>query len=592
MPRLTLRTKLLTFAVIIAMLPLLVAGQSMIRIAADELKSAANEQLITVAQQVAQEIDSLYGQAWFTPMLLLRNAIDNESLGIREKIALLTAAVADSPDFVALQLTIESIDLPVVVTKDDFNQHLQGAVLDPLRVLKVPKALIEYFRVQGSGFGRDVTYLPESDDWLATVMMPMQSQLMGNDATLSARIDLSSLRRSIAENRFNKTGSITIVDAMGRQIFDPEHTNLSERAIVREAIDLLESGMRAVRVSPYTRPEGQAVLGAFAIPQSVPWVVLAEMEERDAYLAIDDMSNNLAIWLMIGLGVAICGALLMAIRMSGPILEIARVAIQVAQGNFQARVVKGTRSKDEIGELARRINEMTQGLHERFQLQKFVSLGTIDAIRSSKGVDINLGGTRVQASMLFCDIRGYTAFAERHPPKVVVDVLNFYFQQLADIVSANGGDIDKFIGDAMLAVFLGDDMERNAVRCALAMHRAMAEQRRYRSEQDLTIGIGINTGEVTIGAMGSHQRMDYTVLGDAVNVAARLCSRSNGGQTLIGATTYNVLADLEEFSIEALEPISLKGKTQPVPVFDVRSVDDGERVGRAKSTLALDPNHL
>ena len=113
--RLTLRRKLTFFAIAIAIVPLVVAGWTMIRIAQDELKSSANEQLVTTAKQVADEIDDLYEDTWLAPLFLMRNAIDSDQLGVREKVSLLTQGIADIADIVALQITIQ----PTVI-----GQHL------------------------------------------------------------------------------------------------------------------------------------------------------------------------------------------------------------------------------------------------------------------------------------------------------------------------------------------------------------------------------------------------------------------------------------------------------------------------------------
>jgi adenylate cyclase len=171
--------------------------------------------------------------------------------------------------------------------------------------------------------------------------------------------------------------------------------------------------------------------------------------------------------------------------------------------------------------------------------------------------------------MLFCDIRGYTAFAEKRDPEVVVEVLNFTFQRQADIVTRHHGDIDKFVGDQIVAVFLGDDMVLNASLCALEIQDAMAELGREHPDWGLAVGIGINAGEVIMGAMGSKDRMDYTVLGDAVNLAARLCSHAARGQILLSADTYEAIAGSPAFAAEPLAPIAVKGKSQPVRVYAI-----------------------
>ena len=143
--RLTLRKKLLLFAIAIAIVPLVVAGRTMIRIAQDELKSSANEQLVVTGNQIVREIDDLHERTWLAPLILIRNAMDDPALGVEEKIALLTLGISDIPDIVALQVTVEGADLPLVVTKDEFTARLEGADLDPVAVLRVSLEAIDLF---------------------------------------------------------------------------------------------------------------------------------------------------------------------------------------------------------------------------------------------------------------------------------------------------------------------------------------------------------------------------------------------------------------------------------------------------------------
>jgi adenylate cyclase len=566
--RLNLRTKLLLFAIAIAIVPLLVAGRSMIRIAQDELKSSANEQLVNTTQQLVAKINDLYEQTWLAPLVLIRNAVDDPSLGVQEKISLLTLGIADIPDIVALQLTVEGAALPLVVVKDRFSAHLKAAGLDPLEVLRVPASLIGALSEQQNSEVSEVRRIPQTDDWLATVVLPLKTDFGGAQASLSARINLKGLRDFVQNHPFNRTGVVTIVDAEGRKVFDPQRTDLKSYDIVAEATRMLAARTPIISVEPYKRPDGDVMLGAFVFPRPFQWAILVEKRQRDAYLPVEQMLHSLELWSLIGLAVAIAGAILLALRISRPIVKIERVAAEVAAGNFEARV-QGVRSRDEVGDLASRMNEMVVGLNERFHLAKFVSVGTMTAIRGADRQGVKLGGEKRLATMLFCDIRGYTAFAERRDPETVVQVLNLYFQEQAEIVAAHRGDIDKFVGDQILAVFQGEDMVRNAVGCALAMQAKVDELGRAHPDWDLDVGIGINTGEVIVGAMGSKHRMDYTVLGDHVNLAARLCSHARPGQTLVTASAYAAIADCPEFAAEALAPIAVKGKREPVPVYQV-----------------------
>jgi adenylate cyclase len=570
MPRLTLRWKLLLFSVAIAVVPILVAARTMIRIGEDELKSSANEQLLGVATELTREVNDVFERSWLDPLILIRNAIDDDRLGVQEKIALLTLGLSNIPDIVALQITLEGADLPLLVTKDGFSQSLRAAGLDPLAVLRMPPDQVKALRESGEVSEPDALYIPQTEDWLATVVLPLRAPLAGAAAILSARIDLNRLRELIRGNPFTKTGVLTVVDKTGRAVLEPARRDLAGYAIVTEALGLLLSTSRSLGVEPYARPDGQVMLGAYAFPRPFRWAILVERPERDAYLAVEKMTRSLLWWGAAGLAVAVLGAVALAFAISRPILEIDRAAAEVGKGNFAVRVVRGARLNDEIGDLARRMNQMTVGLAERFQLERFVSGGTMAAIRLSGHQNVELGGTRQPATMLFCDIRGYTAFSEENEAGLVVEVLNFYFQHLASLVKEHQGDIDKFVGDQILAVFVGDAAERRAIDCALAMQAKMAELSADRPSWNLSVGIGVNSGEVIMGAMGSRERMDYTVLGDAVNLAARLCSHAGRGQTLVSSTTYAAVADKGGFAAEALPPIQVKGKRGSVVVYDVR----------------------
>jgi adenylate cyclase len=316
------------------------------------------------------------------------------------------------------------------------------------------------------------------------------------------------------------------------------------------------------------------MLASFAFPRAFRWVVLVELSEVDAYLAVDKMIRSLGFWVGVGMLIAIAGAILFALGLSRPILAIGQAAIAVSKGDFRTRVT-GVRTRDEIGDLAGRMNEMIVQLNERFELQKFVSVGTMAAVQKADHRGVRLGCERRRVAMLFCDIRGYTAFSERTDPEQVVEILNFYLQRQADLVAEHGGDIDKFVGDEIVAVFQGEAMVRDAIACALDIQAATRDLNVERPQAALSVGIGINVGDVVMGAMGSRQRMDFTVLGDNVNLTARLCDRANPGQILVSRSAYDDAAGDEAFQFERLPPMAVKGKAEPLTVYQV------ERAGSA-----------
>ncbi len=344
MLRLNLRSKLLLFSVVIAIIPLLIAGQSLIRIARDELKSSANDQLVTTARQVSEEIDALFEHAWAAPLFLIRNAVDGEGLGVQEKIALLKQGIADLADVVSLQITLEGGRVPPVVSQERYTERLKQASIDPLSVLRTPPELVWETVAKGGRLGLRIDFVPGIDGWIATLIMPLQTPIAGNRAAFSAKIDLTRLRASVETNPFQRTGSILIADAAGRQVLDKNRADLTGREIVTQALKLLSSSSSVVSVDRYTRPDGEVMLGAFSFARAFQWAVIAEKSERNAYYAVGQMLLSLGIWLSAGLAAAAIGAVVFAVRISRPILKIGEAAIEVGKGNFRARVTTCARA--------------------------------------------------------------------------------------------------------------------------------------------------------------------------------------------------------------------------------------------------------
>lgn len=250
-----------------------------------------------------------------------------------------------------------------------------------------------------------------------------------------------------------------------------------------------------------------------------------------------------------------------------PVKIISNVVDKVGGGDFSVKVQ--VKNKDEIGNLASRINEMIKGLYERFKLTKFVSRSTIDMISTDK--EILLGGERKELTVLFSDIRGFTSFSENHSPEEVMEVLNIYMQKQAEMINRYQGDIDKFVGDEIMAVFEGEDMALLAVTAAFKTIGAINNLNKELG-YNIKIGIGINTGPMIIGNMGSADRIDHTVIGDNVNLGSRLCSAAGPDTVIISESTYIKVKDRVEAT--AHEPIKVKGKEKNIPIYILKKVLD------------------
>ncbi|HEV8486088.1 MAG TPA: adenylate/guanylate cyclase domain-containing protein [Blastocatellia bacterium] len=187
---------------------------------------------------------------------------------------------------------------------------------------------------------------------------------------------------------------------------------------------------------------------------------------------------------------------------------------------------------------------------------------------------LSLGGVNQTVTVLFSDIRGFTTISESLPPETVVRILNEFFSDMTPIVFGHRGLLDKYIGDAVMAIFgapyATDDSAISAVAAAVAMQRKMLllnEELKEDGLPQLGMGIGINTGTVTVGYIGSEQRTDYTVIGDTVNAASRLEGEAKAWQILISGPTLEAIGDA--FRVNAVGEMPLKGKTLPVQVYEV-----------------------
>jgi adenylate cyclase len=229
----------------------------------------------------------------------------------------------------------------------------------------------------------------------------------------------------------------------------------------------------------------------------------------------------------------------------------------------------------EGSELARRIEQEAE---TRAQLSRFLSPALVEQAQKGQ-LELKKGGELCEVTVLFADIRGFTAMTERAQPQEIVTLLNELFELMADEVFENGGVLDKFIGDCIMALWgapvrRSDDATR-ALRAAIGMQQRLVGYNRERQaagKAPVAMGIGVNTGQAVVGNMGSSKRLDYTAIGDAVNLAARLCDLARGCQVVASAATL----EKADQSFEAVEmpAAKVKGKRNVVEVFEVLGLSE------------------
>jgi class 3 adenylate cyclase len=293
---------------------------------------------------------------------------------------------------------------------------------------------------------------------------------------------------------------------------------------------------------------------------------------------IASMRNRLALLTLIALFIGVIIAYLLAGWAMKPFRILIKGVRAIGAGDLNQNIQ--IQRNDEFTVLAEAFNDMALNLREKEFLkstfERYVSKELVTDLLKRKN-EIKLGGDEVTVSILFSDIRRFTSLAERLPPAQVVELLNAYFSRMISVVNTHCGMVDKLMGDSVMALFgvpfSSRDDAHNAVKCAVAMQREVGRFNLERTGQGLPVlemGIGINTGKVIAGNIGSPERMEYTVIGDNVNVAARLQGIATPGEILISDATFHQVKN-EVFASE-LEPTALKGKRIPVGVYRIDSL--------------------
>lgn len=325
----------------------------------------------------------------------------------------------------------------------------------------------------------------------------------------------------------------------------------------------------------YVDKEQEAQFAAFQRIATGNLIVIAQVAENIALEASKNVQVRSGLITAIVLILVITLLYFFAKTISEPLKRLVLASNEIKKGNYLQFIEATTR--DEVGHLSRSFNLMSQGLEEREKLKgalnKFVNPEIAE--QAMKG-EIQLGGERKQATIFFSDIRSFTKISESLEPEEVVEFLNEYMTVMVDCINKTNGVVDKFIGDAIMAVWgvpssKGHD-EENAINGTLMMRKSLIEFNKGRGgpkKPIIKIGSGLNSGPVLAGQIGSDDRLEYTVIGDAVNLASRIeaLNKPFGTDILISEETHSRVEGI--FKCEPMQKIKVKGKSEPQQIYAV-----------------------
>jgi adenylate cyclase len=336
-----------------------------------------------------------------------------------------------------------------------------------------------------------------------------------------------------------------------------------ETAAVEQDFSTDEFG-RYLRAHAPVRDRDGKIVGVVVAQSRVDWV--------EGKLWAIKVAGMVALALSLVLAIPV--AFLLSARASRPLTELKRVLDSIAKGDLKARA--NVESKDEFGEVALSVNTMADGLAERDRVKsafaRYVSQQVMDSVLTSDSGGV-LRGDRRRITVLFSDIRGFSKISEHLAPEKVVQLLNDYFELMVEVVFRNQGTLDKFMGDGLMAIFGAPEndpyQEEHALKAAMEMQQELAKlQVRWESEGiQIRIGVGIHSGPAIVGTIGSSRRMEYTAIGDTVNVASRLqtATKELGANILVSEHTY--YGAKGAFPFRNMGTITVRGREEPLTVY-------------------------
>jgi adenylate cyclase len=402
----------------------------------------------------------------------------------------------------------------------------------------------------------------------------------------AAKSAVESFARSLVRS---DSELILAVEAGGRVALKTAEVTLAaeEQAALAELAAAGRTGWLQVRLGG-TRRVGQSLRF-----EPFGWYLLVTEQQRSFYEPVNQISYQSALILVFSVAAALALLVVFIRVITHPMRQVVEAMKQIITAGDLGRRVE-LEYNDEVGELGHTFNLMTGELEKAYNqiksyafraavaqrkeqkirqiFQKYVPADVIDQFFSNP--ESMLVGDKRQLAVMFTDIRGFTTIAEKMPPEEIVESLNAYFGPMVDVVQAHGGIVDKYIGDAIMAFFGApvkhDNDALQAVNCGFGMLEALAAfnaRQTQRGRPSFSVGIGINFGEVTVGNIGSEKKMDYTVIGDMVNLASRLEGLTKVYRVpfLVSESVYRLVAS--RVHCRLADRVVVKGKTESTAVY-------------------------
>lgn len=579
--RIPISTKLIAVTILI----LVAATGTITYISSDYFERRSSEQVDIAnlesatgkAKEIENIITSLVDKTKLSASILLQGATTNP-----EALKNFDANFSRDRNFVSLEvLKVDGASYSTVISRvrDEVRSkyNLDNSYFQHVRSWqKYPLASI----TQGNLEIANASY-PKGPA-MFTVGIPLIRDDQGRTTHLAiANIDIAILQKPFTEPSertqfvIDRTGDIL---AHKDEKFTLRQAKMPDSPFIQKALTTKSPQFQTKFLNPTNQ---QTYFGA-AVKTSVGVTLISQTSE-EAILEVSREVRRRAIFVAgSAISLAIFFIFLFSMTLTGPIERLADLIKLVSMGNFDVHARSVVKSKDEVGDLAIAFDEMTEGLKERDKVKNLFSKFHGSSVTEDLiNKDIGLGGQKKDVVVFFSDIRGFTAFSESRNPEEVVAMLNEYFGVMVSIINKYGGVVDKFIGDAIMAVW-GAPKETeydamNAVRACLEMRKGLEELNKKRIERGdppIAIGMGLHAGFAISGTIGSDERMEYTIIGNTVNTASRIeaSTKAFGADLLITDEVLEKVGD--NYNVHYVGAAEVKGRTDAIKMYKVRGYKD------------------
>jgi adenylate cyclase len=503
---------------------------------------ANSEQAVARAEEIATLMYSYSMRARFLATVLIDKK--QEELSPNDKLLQNTFYI--DGDFVAIAIYGIADGKPSLtqsIVKDDFYKDF--GIANPKSVFSSLESLM------GAVFSGEILIYNRSAK-LGAPVWTLAVPLAKDDQGEISHIAFADIRLSRLQKSFSKEGirSLYLVDSLGNVLAHTDEklamqsTNLKDSQLVKKAIEAKENTGQL----NFTDQTNTKWVGAYAKTGLGP-IVLAQVKEKIVLETAQVIRNEI----LLITGLTIAGAIILififSLSITNPLVYLVKIMNKVANGELNIKVV--VKTSDEIGLLSKAFMGMLDGLKERDRIKNVLNKfhGSTVAKDLLKG-NLKLGGSKKNVTIFFSDIRNFSQYCESNDPEEVVEMLNEYFSTMVTIIGKWNGVVDKFIGDAIMAVWGIPDShgtdETNAVNACLEMRLALHilnEKRIKKGKPTIKMGMGLNYGSAISGIIGSSERMEYTVVGESVNLASRIeaATKNIGTDLLISESLAKVI---------------------------------------------------